>query len=236
MNVYAQEKKLLPAYPKTQHLPWKPNTTRDDAVALEDEAKVIFETPVIVEEKVDGASVGIHFTTENPIVRNRDHILNKGYVKKETTAKLQFRPLWTWVYEHKDRFKKLAGHGDYSVYGEWMLAQHGILYDKLPSWLIAYDLYDCAKHKFVGPSKSRELLASCGFEVVPLLANGMIENYEQLEELTKTTSRYTDSLIEGVYVRTETDGWLDKRFKMVRTDFVRGELWDNEEFKKNKLA
>jgi hypothetical protein len=233
---YTNEKRLLPSYPKTQHLPWKPNTTRDDAVALEDEANVIFQNPVIVEEKIDGASVGIHFTTENPIVRNRDHILNKGYVKKNTTAKLQFRPLWNWVYEHKDLFKRLIEHGVYSVYGEWMLAQHGIRYDRLPSWFIAYDLYDCEKFKFLGPSKSRELLASCGFEVVPLLLNGMVADYEQLEALANTTSRYTDQPVEGVYVRMEADGWLDKRFKMVRESFVRGELWDNEEFKKNELA
>ena len=34
-----------------------------------------------VEEKIDGACVGIRHTGDEPILRNREHILRKGYIK-----------------------------------------------------------------------------------------------------------------------------------------------------------
>jgi hypothetical protein len=232
---YESEKRLLPAYPKTFHLPWKPNTTRDDAVASEEDAAVIFDREIVVEEKIDGASVGISFVSDHPLVRNREHILNKGYIKKETTAKLQFRSLWGWVYEHEKQFKKLACFGSYSVYGEWMLAQHGIRYDNLPDWFIAYDLYDHNARKFMAPLLTRALLMECGFQVVPLLHQGVISSYAELEEMANRNSAFVNLPMEGVYVRTKAGQWLDHRFKMVRESFVRGEHWDNENFKKNVM-
>ena len=98
MKPFEAEKRLLPDFGRTPHLPWNPNGTPDDVIASETEAKVIFSHQrVLVEEKIDGSCVGIHHTGKEPIIRNRTHILRKGY-EKDTTAKLQFRPLWGWYY------------------------------------------------------------------------------------------------------------------------------------------
>ena len=88
-------KLLLPEFPRTLHLPYKPNTQHGDLVAHD--ADILFgdEGNVWVEEKIDGASAGIAFIDGHPVIRNRSHILNKGFLK-DTPAKKQFRPIWNW--------------------------------------------------------------------------------------------------------------------------------------------
>lgn len=132
MKVLA-EKELLPQFPRTAHLPHKPNTDKLDKVAREKEAAVVFAEYINVEEKIDGSSCGMTIQDGNPVVRNRDHILRKGFHKKGSAAKEQFGPVWNWFYAHKGCFEKLAALGPFSVYGEWCLARHGIAYTSLPS-------------------------------------------------------------------------------------------------------
>ena len=45
---------VLPEYPRTPHLPFKPNRTDDDPVCLEKEAKIVFDGgDVSFQEKLD---------------------------------------------------------------------------------------------------------------------------------------------------------------------------------------
>ena len=105
------EKSLLPQYPRTPHLPHKPNASEDDVVAQESETTVVWGSFVTIEEKIDGASVGIAVFDGHPIVRNRDHVLRKGYVK-ETAAKKQFTSLWNYFYQNEDELPTtLKGRG-----------------------------------------------------------------------------------------------------------------------------
>ena len=69
-------------------------------------AETVFHRELTVEEKIDGACVGIRHTGDEPIIRNREHILRKGYLK-DTPAKMQFRPLWGYYYEHRENFAAL---------------------------------------------------------------------------------------------------------------------------------
>lgn len=138
--VFEKEKRVLPAFPRTPHLPYKPNAGDGDIVATSAELLAIEDLLWTVEEKIDGASVGMALWEDEPLIRNRDHILRKGYVK-ETAAKKQFASIWGWFYNHKKAFEHINKLGPYSVYGEWCVAQHGIAYTKLPDWFIAYDLY-----------------------------------------------------------------------------------------------
>lgn len=226
----ALEKKMLPSYPKTPHLPHKPNATADDTVAPEMEAIVLFGAFITVEEKIDGASVGLSILNDNPIIRNRDHVLKKGFVKN-TAAKKQFTSLWNWFYENKAKFEALEG---YTVFGEWMLAQHGIHYNRLPDWFIAYDLYDYNKDYFLSPVESRRILTAAGFFVPVLRFQGEFEGtYGDLEELANLPSLWADDKSEGIYIKLCDGEKITNRFKMVREDFQRGKFWNPEELRKN---
>ncbi len=228
---------LLPEFPRTLHLPYKPNTQHGDLVA--NEADVIFRSPhVYVEEKIDGASAGMALIDEHPIIRNRNHILKKGFVK-ETPAKKQFTSIWGWFYENKKLFEFLdvitSGRG-VTVYGEWMWAQHGLYYDQLPSWFIAYDLFCHDLGEFVETHVARTCLQKAGFAVPPLLHSGPVKSYEQLEELSLQPSPFTtQGPREGVYIKISDGTLVTHRFKMVRQGFVQGGLWSEMQLQKNKL-
>jgi len=231
--MFDTEKIILPTFPRTLHLPYgEPNATKDDVVAQESEAAVVFEQEVHVEEKIDGASVGMTILDGHPLIRNRDHILRKGYVKN-TPAKKQFASVWNWWYQHRDRFEKLEG---FSVYGEWMKARHGIYYNILPDWFIAYDVYDHKTRSFLAANKARRMLLSAGFVIPTASLVGYVEEYGEFEELTRLPSTWSEELSEGVYVKVSSEEEVTHRFKMVRQDFVRGKFWDGKTMMKNKLA
>jgi hypothetical protein len=234
---------ILPEFPRMKHLPFKPNTVRGDLVATVDELNPNIEWgTLVIEEKVDGACVGMAFVDGEPIIRNRNHILRKGYVK-DTPAKKQFASIWGWFYENKKKFQRLNDLGTFSVYGEWMIQQHGMFYDRLPDWFIAYDLFDWEADGFLDSLVSRKYLEECGFSIAPLLHKTSfhktlcLDHYEtRLEMLSNgKTDLASDSMREGVVVKISDGENQVCRFKMVRQGFVQGGLF-GEELKKNDLA
>src|SRR5215831_4461101 len=233
------DKRLLPEFPKTRHLPYKPNAVRDDLVASVEDCAVIFTlATVYVEEKVDGANSGMMLHEGRPIIRNRSHVLNKGYLK-DTPAKVQFRPIWNWFYDNKKSFaaiNRMAG-GPVGIYGEWLYALHGIEYDRLPEWFVAYDVYDPEEGKFLDTAKARHLLTAAGFQTTPFLHGGPIQGWEQLERFCNEASAYSGKdRREGVYVKVSDGRFVTHRFKMVRADFVQGCKWNERKITKNQLA
>ena len=226
----ALEKKMLPGYPRTPHLPYKPNAAEDDIVAEESETAVLYGSAITIEEKIDGASVGISILDGHPIVRNRDHVLKKGFVK-DTAAKKQFTSLWNYFYENEKKFQALDG---YTVFGEWMFAQHGIHYTRLPEFFIPYDLYDYDKGVFLPPMLSRMIITRAGFHMPTLHYSGIFnDDYEELEEYANLPAAWADGPAEGIYIKVYDGTQILHRFKMVREDFQRGCLWDSKKIRKN---
>jgi hypothetical protein len=239
-----QLKDFLPEFPKTQHLPWEPNPGHGDTVASEKDVQILLdpEVDIIIEEKIDGASVGVTIIDGHPVIRNKDHLLNKGYLRKknDTTAKMQFRPLWNWVYENMDKFEKLDG---YSVYGQWMLAQHGMEYDRLPSFFIAHDMFDHNERKWLGPMHTHRWFRHLGFAYPWIKWDTVLSpdhrrpTVEEYIAMANEPSQYTSLCpAEGIYVKVVRGRHIINRFKMVRKDFVQGALWSDETLKKNRLS
>jgi atypical dual specificity phosphatase len=230
---------LLPDYPRTRHLFWKPNATRDDLIAAEEECRIIFTSPYLdITEKVDAANLGMHSLPEAPLIRNRNHFLTKTH-QGRTPAKTQFNQVWNWYYENKHCFETLNeqyGH-PVSVYGEWMVALHSVPYDKLPSYFVTYDIFDPEEQKFVDPARAHELLHQSGFTTAPqLLVNTNPTSYSQLESLAYGVSEFTTKAPrEGIYIKVSDGKWVTHRFKMVRNGFIQGEHWNKQELRKNSL-
>lgn len=233
---FADEKQILPEYPRTRHLPYKPNAVRDDVVASQEEAEIFFRSKQIhISEKVDGASAAMALYNGEPLIRNREHILRKGYVK-DTPAKKQFASIFNWFYEHKKAFQKLNDEfGLVGVYGEWMVQAHGMEYDELPDWFIAFDLYLCEERKFLNPALSHKYLVSAGFNVVPTLDS--VSSYEELEVLANQKSCFSShEKREGLYLKISDGQFVSDRFKMVREGFVQGGLFQEDVLRKNILG
>jgi hypothetical protein len=226
--------KLLPDYPRTQHLCYKPNAQRLDLIASEKDCKILLENEnTFCEEKVDGASVGIILFENNPIIRNRSNILQKGKSGHlRTPAKIQFASIWNYFYEHIYRFEKLNELCGFnaSVYGEWLYALHGIEYDKLPSFFIPYDIYDWERGIFIPTGRTRDLLKLAGFDLVPLPSYDFLEKFmDEKSEFSNLDKR------EGVYIKVCNEESITHRFKWVRSDFIQGSRWDERKITKNKL-
>lgn len=226
---------VLPDFPRTKHLPWKPNAQRDDLIATEAEAAVLFRgNPVHVTEKVDGANIGITVINGEPLIRNRNHVLRKSHAAR-TAAKAQFNPVWNWFYENVGLFEALAGHGQLSVYGEWLLAVHTIKYDSLPDFFAAFDLWDQETRTWLDPFKAERILHECGFPTVPFLVD-RVDDPKQLESMMDhRLSKFASyALREGIYLKLGNGERLTHRFKMVRTGFIAGEHWSKQEITKNR--
>lgn len=227
---------LLPEYPRILHLPHLPNATRDDLVASVIDASIIFGSdPICIEEKLDGASLGVRYVDEEELlIRNRNHVLRKGY-RKETSAKMQFAPVWSYFYDRRSMLEHLTSLcGDVSVYGEWLLAQHGIRYDKLPALFVAYDLYRSEDQTWIPPALARQYLSEAGFAVPPLF-EAKLSSYEQLETWIQQSSPFSSTdLREGVCVKVMKPEGLH-RFKKVRSSFIRGQYWSDTRITKNRV-
>lgn len=243
-------KTALPEYPSVQHLPWNPNA-KGDKIATEQDISVLFSAPLVyVQEKIDGANCGMAFLDGHPVVRNRTKILRKGQELKNPSQK-QFAAAWNWMHDRKDRFAKLDEAGPYSVYGEWMVQQHGMAYDALPEWFVAYDLYDYEKQHFLDPMKANKILLDCGFSVISMefagsLAGFIVAQFSSLEYSKFTAGIFEsfanmpsyfakDAKREGIIVKVSDGEWITNRFKMVRQGFDQGCLL-GESIKKNQLG
>lgn len=230
--------KLLPDFPRTLHLPYKPNAVRDDLIATDLEVAQIFSSEhTDVTEKIDASNSGMALYNGNPVIRNRSQILGKGH-NKQTTAKAQFSSVFNWFYKNAEKFEKIneslgvtAG-----VYGEWTFALHGIVYTELPSLFMAFDLYDTEREEYVDPGLARKLLTEAGFDMVPLLWRGPVESYEQLEAFCQEQSPFADERREGVYVKVSDGRKVTKRLKMVRTDFIQGCHWGKNKLTRNGIV
>lgn len=228
----------LPEFPRTRHLPYRPNRTDGDLVASVDEVSFLFSfDDFIIEEKIDGSNCGMMLFEDNPVIRNRDHILKKGYLK-DTPAKIQFRSTWNWFYDNKEKFEKLQNITEsehVAVYGEWCLALHGVKYNKLPSYFIAFDVF-IHNTGFLDSTKARKALQQAGFDVAPLLHDGgPIKNWQTLEEMCEKQSAYGEEKVEGIYIKLSDDCHVTNRYKLLRSDYVQGSRWNPDEITKQEL-
>lgn len=234
------EHQILPAFPRTDHLPIEPNAQRNDLIAsMEDLELLLNSSYVTIEEKIDGANCGMTKLNEYPVIRNRTHILNKSYTgNTKTPAKAQFASIWTWYYRNIDKFKALENILGYnpSVYGEWMYAAHTIHYSKLPDVFVAFDLYNSNAKKFYAPEIGRNILTQAGFATVPLLAQNISLSTEKLIELRDGEAAFTDGKREGIYIKVSDGEFITHRYKMVRPGFKQDENWIKQPLVRNQIV
>lgn len=216
-------------FPTTPHLLWLGTTAaRADKVLTCDEAESFLRQPVIVEEKVDGANLGISFDAHgNLLAQNRGNLLQRG-------IKDQFSPLWVWLSERETRlFDALEDR--FILFGEWCYARHSIRYTRLPDYFLAFDVFDRREQHFFSSVRRDEICGELMLATVPKVDAGTFSLVE-ITRLIGQSSLY-DGPMEGVYLRQENSSWLVQRAKVVRTEFVQliGEHWLNQPMVTNRL-
>lgn len=218
-------------FPRTPHLAWLgTKAPRDDKVLSPAEREDFLDGEVIVEEKVDGANLGLSVGEDGRVLTQ-----NRGAYLSPDACHGQFRPLFRWLEPRRRDLARMLGI-DRILFGEWCHAVHGLRYDALPDWFLAFDVYDRRTRQFWSSDRRDELVRRLGLETVPRLAVGTFD----LASLTRLLgpSRLGAASAEGVYIRKEDRDRLVARAKLVRPEFAAGmeEHWSRRPLSANALA
>ena len=202
---------------------------RFDKIMDIEERNLLLSHEISIEEKVDGANLGISFDKDGSFVlQNRGSYITSPFLG-------QWKHLDTWLKNKENDLFYLLGFR-YILFGEWCYAVHSLKYHKLPDWFIAFDLFDRDEKKYLSVNDRDQFLESLQITTVPRLGKGKF-TLNQLNELMKKKSSYSDQIVEGIYLRWDEGKWLKKRAKMVRYGFVQNikEHWTSKPLETNRL-
>jgi hypothetical protein len=197
---------------------------------------------LIVEEKLDGTNVGIHFNSRGRMVLQcRGHEITEGMHPQYDLFK-------QWTAIKRPTFEAMLGTR-FILYGEWMYARHSVHYCDLPHYFFEFDVYDKDAGQFLDLESRLKLLEGTGIHTVPVIHRGSVSSSE-LQSLIgpsmfncvfdNPATGKTDNLMEGLYLRTEAAGYVTGRAKIVRSAFVeklkQSEHWQHQVMVPNQLA
>ncbi len=216
-------------FPSTHHLATLGGVDiRDDKVLSGSERNEFLLHELIIEEKIDGANLGISFDSEGNIrAQNRGAYL---YLP----ASGQWKKISEWLeLRTDDLFEHLEDH--FILFGEWCYAQHSVFYDRLPDWFLGFDIYDKRFSRFLSSEHRDTLLKKMRIAQVPVVACGHFAYPEIIELLS--TSKFSDQPAEGLYLRFDQGKWLAQRAKLVRPAFIQSveQHWSRAAIKPNLL-
>lgn len=218
-------------FPHTPHLAWLGNgLPRDDKVLSSIEVEEFLSHSLMVEEKLDGANLGISVDTVGDFrFQNRGQYLQAPYHG-------QFARLNTWLTRNADLLFD-ALNQNMLAFGEWCAARHSLDYDSLPDWWMVFDVYDRSTGRFWSASRRDAWAAEHGLSTVPILARGRFTLPELIQMVQDSPSGYRKGPLEGIVLRTTGTKWTEARAKLVRADFVQsiGEHWRNRPLVWNRL-
>lgn len=202
-------------FPHTPHLAWLgQDTPRDDKVLSPAEGQALLAGDVVVEEKLDGANLGLSLGPDGSL-----RAQNRGQYLAEPHAG-QFARLPAWLLQHGDALLSILTP-NIIVFGEWCAARHTLEYVTLPDWFLLFDVYDRRAGRFWSSARRNMLAESAGLATVPQVSRGRY-TVTSLKELVAThSSRYRQAQpLEGVVIRKESVQWCESRAKLVRADFT----------------
>lgn len=229
INILAMSE-VLHKFPSTPHLAWLgQRSVRDDKVLTPSEAGVFLSGPVVVEEKVDGANLGISIDAAG-----RLRFQNRGnWLEGKLTG--QWECLRGWTAKHELRLRQVLPE-NHVLFGEWCYIAHSIRYEYLPDLFLIFDVYDTTVGRFWSTSRRNALAEAVRLSLVPKLARGVFKQ-ERLHTFLNGRSDLSGGPREGLYLRREDDDWVLNRAKLVRSDFTQAisEHWSRQGTVLNKV-
>jgi RNA ligase len=209
-------------YPRTPHLFGSKGTDDDKHMGEAESLRFLSDGSLIVEEKIDGTNVGIHFAADGKMaLQCRGHLITEGMHPQYDLFK-QWAVVKRPVLE--DRLEDR-----YILFGEWVYARHSVHYRRLPHYFFEFDIYDKLSGAFLCLARRLELIEGSGIQTVPVLHRGALDREKLLaligpsrfdSQFENPLTKQADDMMEGLYLRTEANGIVTGRAKMVRPEFV----------------
>ncbi len=220
-------------FPRTPHLAWLgQDKPRSDKVMDKSERALFLEHPIVVEEKIDGANLGL-FVSETGKLKAQ----NRGTILESGKTHPQFEPFWNWLGKRMNTITQHLGRR-YVIFGEWCYAVHSVYYSDLPDWYLGFDVLDMEKKGFLDSEFRNRLLGTMGIESVPRIARSCYTLDQLIVMLEDISSKVGARQPEGLYLRVENQGLTTRRAKLVRPEFHAGisEHWAKKALVRNRLT
>lgn len=218
-------------FPHTPHLAWLgEGSPRDDKVLSKQDTASLLAHDVVVEEKIDGANIGISVGPEGKLrVQNRGQYLAAPYAG-------QFARLSSWLPRLEDDLIKSLSD-NLILFGEWCAARHSLDYSKLADWFLAFDVYDRREGRFWSTSRRDVLANRHSVQTVPKIYSGPARLAELERLVLEKPSQFRSGTLEGIVIRQESSEWLESRAKLVHPNFTQAitEHWSRRGLHWNHL-
>lgn len=229
-------------YPRTPHLFGSRGTDDDKHLGQTESVSFIDSPSLIVEEKLDGTNVGIHFAASGKMVLQcRGHEITAGMHPQYDLFK-------QWTMSKCDVLEIML-EDRFILYGEWLYARHSVHYRGLPHYFFEFDIFDKKSRVFLDLETRLAMLDDTGIQTVPVLHRGPASE-DELRALIGPSAfdsvfpnpltGQDDNLMEGLYLRTEEASHVTGRAKIVRPEFIekikQSEHWQHQAIVPNQLA
>jgi hypothetical protein len=228
-------------YPRTPHLFGSRGTDDDKHLDDAESARFLADASLIVEEKLDGTNVDVHFSADGAMnLQSRGHLISEGMHP-------QYDLLKQWAVVKRPILEAML-EDRLILFGEWVYARHSVFYRSLPHYFFEFDIFDKTAGAFLDLERRLEILNGSGLQTVPVVHRGPLgrDDLSALigpsrfdAEFENPITGRTDALMEGLYLRTEAGGVVTDRAKSVRPDFVekikRSEHWQHRAMVPNRL-
>lgn len=158
-------------YPRTYHLPWSENITKDDRVLEEKDIEAFYGKEVIVTEKMDGENTSMYY----------DHIHARSIDSNNHKSRNWVKNFWSTI-----GFEIPKG---WRICGENMYAKHSIKYNDLNSYFYGFSIWNNRNVCLSWP-ETQSWFSLLDIVSVPVIWSG---EYDK-NEIDKAWSQYKNSL------------------------------------------
>ena len=141
-------------YPRTPHVPWSPGASSDDRVL--DDLLHLQGHEVVVTEKMDGENTSLY----------RDGLHARSLDSRH-------HPSRDWVAALHARIAQEIPHG-WRICGENLYARHSVGYEALPSYFLAFSVWD-QDNRALSWDDTTHWLDLLGLQPVPVLWRGSFD-------------------------------------------------------------
>jgi hypothetical protein len=140
-------------FPRILHLPWSQGASRDDLVL--DSVDHLCGRPIRITEKTDGSN----------LTMTRNEIFSRSHNGPPTHRSFDAAK----ALHAQIRDEILLG---FSIFGEWLWAEHSIHYDHLPGFFLIFDVRDDKRGEWLEEGEIERIADVLGLPQVPVLCRG----------------------------------------------------------------